>query len=379
MNIAIDVSQIVYEGTGVARYTRDLVENLLREDRENTYLLWGATWGQQQQLAAFFHSLSRFPNVMHKILPFPSSMSAFLWNKWHGIPLEYFIHGFDILHTSDWVEPKTRVPKVTTIHDMVVYKYPETSHPLIIKTQQQKLAWVKEESDMVICDSQATMEDVEHILHIEPMRLAVVYPGISAMYVPQSQEAIAKVRSKYGLLDHYALTVGTMEPRKNLVRVIAAFEQFMGHPLIAAKKFPMELVVVGKKGWGGTIPSSKYVKHIGSVPDEDLASLYSGARFFTHASLYEGFGFPILEAFSCNTPVVASGRGSLSELAGTAAVLADPTDVSDIAKQMVKIMVDDELRDHLIRLGRKRAEAFTWQKTAKEMLTLYRKVYRSGV
>jgi len=167
MKIGIDISQIVYEGTGVANYTKNLVESLLKIDKKNEYIF-------------FFASLRKKPPKLPHVRSFkiPPTILEFLWNRLHICPIEWFIGKVDVFFSSDWTQPPTiRAKKVTTIHDLSPWKYPETFHPKIVKVHQRRVKWVKKECDAIICDSQATKKDVIEILRIPEGKLKVIYPG----------------------------------------------------------------------------------------------------------------------------------------------------------------------------------------------------------
>jgi glycosyltransferase involved in cell wall biosynthesis len=175
MKIGIDISQMAYEGTGVAIYTKNLVENLLRIDKKNEYIL-------------FFSSLRRKiknlklkmenDNVKIKKFKIPPTLLDILWNRLHIIPIEWLIGDVDVFITSDWTEPPTRkAKKATILYDLIVYKHPQETDKKIIETQKRKLEWVKKESNLIICISEATKKDAMEILGIEEKRLKVVYPG----------------------------------------------------------------------------------------------------------------------------------------------------------------------------------------------------------
>jgi len=268
--------------------------------------------------------------------------------------------------------PKAK--KITTVHDLAVYKYPEVSHPYIVETQKKRLKWVKKECDKVLADSQSTKEELLNNLNFKEGMVEVVYPGISEKFTPSNAAQIASVKQKYGLYDDYILAVGTIEPRKNLKGVIAAFDRFLAHPLITSRRKPLELVIVGKFGWGEKLPNMKYIKSLGLVAEDDLPALYSGASIFVYPSFYEGFGFPVLEAQSCGCPVVTSSRGSLEEIVGDSALLVDPHLPDDIAVKMTQLFVDADLRKDLIIKGRKNAQKYRWEETAKKVLNIYNKL-----
>ena len=177
MKIGIDVSQIANEGTGVANYTKNLVENLLKIDRKNEYVLFFSSL--RRKLPSFFINELTNSRVKIREFKFPPTLLDFSWNRLHVFPIEWFIGDVDIFITSDWTEPPTRkAKKATILYDLIVYKHPEETDKKIVTTQRRKLAWVKKESDVIFCISQATKKDAMEILGIEEGKLRVVYPGI---------------------------------------------------------------------------------------------------------------------------------------------------------------------------------------------------------
>lgn len=290
------------------------------------------------------------------------------------INLENLVNDIDILHSSDWIQPPTRAKKITTIHDLLVLEYPEVSHPYIVKVQNRRLLWVKRECDLVLTDSVFTKNQVNKILHVDSSRIEIVYPGISDKFKPSDEDSKKYIKQKYGLYDDYVLSVGTLEPRKNIKTVLDAFEKFMKHQLIATRKRPIGLVIVGKSGWREKVDQTKYIKPLGYVEEKDLPFLYSAASLFVYPSLYEGFGFPVLEAMACNCPVITSDRGSLKEIISDAALVVDPFTSEDIAVKMTQVFIDNDLRENLKKKGMENAERFNWDKTARDVLENYRKV-----
>lgn len=176
MNIGIDISQTVYEGTGVADYVRGLVGGLVKHDRKNTYVLFFSNHRMSVHDVGFTIQES---NIQIKQYRIPIRVLEFFWNKLHIFPIEWFVGDVDVFYTSDWVEPPTiRAKKITTIHDLSVLKVPETFDKKIVDVHTRKLAWVKKESEAILCDSESTKKDVIELLGIEKERLHVVYPGI---------------------------------------------------------------------------------------------------------------------------------------------------------------------------------------------------------
>jgi len=191
MKIGIDISQIAYQGTGVANYLSHLVEKLIKTDQKNEYILFFSSL--RQTLGYSFISEFTNPRVKIKKFKFPPLLLDLLWNRLHFIPIEWFIGDVDVFITSDWTEPPVRkAKKVTVLYDLIIYKYPEETHnklefnpfrllisPNIVASQKRRLQWVKKECDEIICISEATKKDAMELLGLDEKKLRVIYPGIS--------------------------------------------------------------------------------------------------------------------------------------------------------------------------------------------------------
>lgn len=178
MRIGIDVSQIAHDRTGVANYVRDLVRSMILNDHENEYVLFFSSFRKNFKFSSL--NLDSIPkNVSVKTFKFPPIFLERIWNKFHHFPIENFIGDVDMFITSDWLEPPTKkAKKATILYDLIIYKYPEETHPRIVSVQKKKLDWVKKESDIIFCISQSTKDDAIKILDIEEKKLKVVYPGV---------------------------------------------------------------------------------------------------------------------------------------------------------------------------------------------------------
>lgn len=372
MKIGIDISQVAYQGTGVASYTRSLVEGFSRIGKDNQYVLFGSSLRNREILRDFTKKFDK--KIFKSRLSFlPPKFLEFLWNKVHLLPIETFTGEVDVFHSSDWLEPPTKnAKKITTIHDLAIYKFPQTFSPRgghdIVKNQKRKLFFVKHYGDLVIAVSQTTKQDAIDILKIPEKKIKVIYEAADPFYFPRQKEEIKAVKDKFQIKGDFFLCVGTREPRKNIDRAIVAFTQL-------AKDLPsFSLIIAGKYGWGEDVNSkpetrNPKIKILGYIEKEDLARLYSGTRAFVYPSRYEGFGLPILEAMACGAPVVTSNIGSMKEIAGGTALLCDPESVESMAEAMVKITKEDlsELRQKsLVRAG-----DFNWDKTALQTLEAY--------
>ncbi len=355
MRIAIDASQIIY-GTGVSVYTRNLIENILLYDKENQYLIFG---GSLRRIGELKTILSKFKaiNFSFKVFPFPPALADIIWNRLHFFRIENLIGKIDVFHSSDWTQPPSNSFKVTTVHDVVPVKYPALSSAKLINNQKLRLEWVRKEVDRIIVPSFSTALDLEDI-GFKREKIRVIPEALDSSFKPVKKREIEKVKQRLRIRGKYLLSVGVNE-RKNTRRIIEALEKIRAETDI-------QLVIVGNSFVN--LPQTPGVIFTGFVSYDILPSLYSGAEALVYPSLYEGFGLPILEAFSCKTPVVTSNLGSMAEVAGRAAVLVDPYDVYSIYEGIRKAILN---RSKLIKLGLKRLKNYSWERTAKETLKVY--------
>lgn len=352
MKIAIDVSQMCYSGTGVGRYVTELTRALLLSNSPHQFILYAGALRQR----GFFSSLKRqspWGRANWKIFPLPPKLAGYAFTD-TSIPFELLVGKVDIVHASDWAQPTARAPIVTTVHDLVFRRYPETVDPLILSRQTRRLAKLAESTAGIIVDSISTKQDLLHYYSIDPSRISVVYPGIEPRFSPQKKSEVDRVKKKYKLPDQFILSLGTQEPRKNLTRLAEA-----------VLPLDLPLVLVGRHGWGD------HTQTLGFVPDADLPALYSASTVFAYPSLYEGFGFPVLEAMASGAPVVTSDISSLPEVAGSAAVLVDPMDTKSIQNGILLAVKNSE---KLIKAGLLQAKKFTWEATARQTLEVYEKI-----
>lgn len=358
MKITIDVSQMAYTGTGVGRYTFELVKALLSLPSPHQFILWAGVRKQR----FYFESLqktepwSRATWVYSHVSP---KLAGMLFN-YSPLHLEYLSGETDLIHLSDWTAPVTRVPTVTTVHDLAFVKYPETVDPLIRHTQSIRLSRTISHGNHIIADSVSTKNDLVEKYQIKESQIDVVYPGISTTYSPVSKEELERVKTKYSLPSRYILSLGTQEPRKNLERLIDA-----------TRTLGLPLVIAGKYGWGKKVGNPQHVTVLGFVAEDDLPALYSSATVFCYPSLYEGFGFPVLEAMACGTPVVTSNISSLPEVTGDAAILVDPMNIESIKSGIEQALTSSE---KMIKKGTQQAKKFSWQNTASQVIKIYEKL-----
>ena len=356
MKIAVDVSPIIYE-TGVSVYTYELVKNLLLYDSQNEYVLFGGSLRGLGELRAKASELKG--NFDTRFVMFPPSVAQVVWNQLHILPVESFIGKVDVFHASDWTQPPTKAFKVTTVHDLTPIKYPRLSHPRIVAAHSKRFMWIKKEVDAVIVPSMATKKDLLD-LDFKEEKIYVIPEAPNPLVKLAKAEQVMELKKRYRISGKYLLAVG-VTPRKNIDRVISAFEKIRAGE-------DLKLVVIGEAKM--KIEQTRGVIFAGHVPFHDLSPFYTGAEALVYPSLYEGFGLPILEAFACGTPVVTSNTSSMREIAQDAAVLVDPYKVESISEGIIKALLQ---KKDLSKKGMIHVKHFTWEKTARMTLEVYKK------
>jgi glycosyltransferase involved in cell wall biosynthesis len=370
MHIGIDASRItVARRTGTERYALDLIRALLAQGAPHTFTLY-----LRAQPAPGLLS-----NGDLRVIPFP--------RLWTHVRLSWELLTTsprpDVLFVPAHVVPLVHpLPAVVTVHDLGYRYFPE-AHPL---GQRLYLDWSTRFSARaathVIADSQATKRDLERFYGLPAEKVTVVYPGRDKSF---RRVDPASVRAKYNLPERYLLHVGTLQPRKNIQRLIEATLHVSSRSIPEGRFTPdVLLVLVGRAGWlsepilAAAQAHPQHVRVLQDVPDDDLPGLYSGAIAFVFPSLYEGFGFPVLEAMACGVPVVCSNTSSLPEVAGDAALQVDPADTPALAAAITRILTEPGLRGSLIAKGLAQIQNFSWEHAARETLAVLEKAGKEG-
>lgn len=371
MHIGIDASRATITArTGTERYSYELIGALARHDRRNRYTLYC------NGIPPTLPPLGS--NVHLRSIPFPR-----LWTHLR-LSLELRHHPPDVLFVPSHVLPLYHPPRsVVTVHDLGYLAFPAT-HTLARRLDLHLTTlWSARTAWRIIAISHATKGDLVSRYAINPQNIYVVYHGLAPQFRPVTdQTVVAAAQARYHIgtcesAPRYLLYVGTVQPRKNLVRLIDAFAEAIdgrtGQPALPGD---LVLVIAGKRGWltetieqrAAQAGIANRVHFTGYVDDADLPALLSGALAFVFPSLYEGFGMPVLEAMACGTPVLTSTTSSLPEVAGDAALLVDPHDTQAIASALARLANDPDLCSDLCTRGLQRAAHFTWQQCASETL-----------
>jgi glycosyltransferase involved in cell wall biosynthesis len=390
MRIGIDYTSAVCQGAGIGRYTRELVRSLLAPDQHNEYRLFAAARGsqtaQQAPVTLPWHTPSNpSSRVRGRLLPLSDQRLSSLWHRFRlPLPVELLTGPIDIFHAPDFTLPPVwRARTLLTIHDLSFLTHPDTSDPLVGRYLRRVVPPSVARADHLLAVSDQTRRDLMQWLAVPEQRVSVVYSGVDPGFERiLDPEQLAAVRARYHLPPRFLLHVGTLQPRKNLVRLIEAYA-LLHQDWPADQPEPPALVLAGGKGWlyneifeaVRRLGLESLVHFPGFVTDADLPALYTLADLFVFPTLYEGFGLPVLEAMACGTPVVCSNTSSLPEIAGDAALLVTPTDTGALAAAMHQFLaLRPDLRARLIAQGQAQAQRFTWEETARQTAALYQKL-----
>ena len=377
MRVALDGQPLLAPLAGVGHYTAELVHALARVDEGHRY---SVLVPRPVRFMLRRAPLAHFPeaNVEMVVPGWPTAIRARIARRLgYDAELGRGLASFDVFHATNHIFPyRVRAARsVVTIHDMTLLLFPEWHPAARLAAMVPALEPAVRRADHVITPSASTRHDVLKLLPVEPERVSVIPEGAAPMFRPQAAADIEAVLRPLGLrAGEYLLFVGTLEPRKNVERLLRAME------LVAPEVGP--LVLAGGHGWNNTLVRRVVerlervgrVRRLGYVPDGQRPTLLAGARAFVYPSLYEGFGLPPLEAMACGTPVLTSGVASLPEVVGDAALFVNPEDVEALAASLARIWHDAALRADLRARGLARARQFTWERTARLTLDVYRTV-----
>jgi glycosyltransferase involved in cell wall biosynthesis len=357
LTIAIDASRTtVAQRTGTENYALQLIRAMLDLDTPHRFVLFF----RDTPPADLFPPRAQ---AERRVIPWPRlwTHTRFAFSLLRVRPDVTFVPA----HTLPFWLPG---PAVVTVHDLGYVYFPE-AHPTLAR---RYLEWSTRHSvrraTRIIADSLATSSDLAAHYGVPESRIKLVYPGVDESLAPVTDpEALAAVRARYRLPERYLLFVGTLQPRKNIARIVQGYAHWR-----AAQSSPdVALVLAGQRGWlfdPDWISGTQGVILPGYVDDADVAALYSGALALVFPTLHEGFGFPVLEAMRCGTPVITSNTSSLPEVAGDAALLVNAREPREIADAIGRLVSDAELRKDLIAKGFQQSGQFTWARAAAQTL-----------
>jgi glycosyltransferase involved in cell wall biosynthesis len=378
MRIGIDYTAAVRQGGGIGRYTRNLIRTLTELNEKNQYkLLVAGGWGQGD-------GQGRWPdNVRICSLPLSDRWLNILWQRLRlPVPVQAITGPLDLFHSPDFVLPPTgRTPAILTVHDLSFLRVPQFFVPGFRDYLEGAVRRSVGRARHILVDSESTRRDLVELLNADAEQVSVIYPGVEASFqLVNNPEELNRVRSRYDLPERFVLGLSTLQPRKNFDGLIKAFGQLLarrrGDPEVAN----LHLVIGGGKGWmyeeilalPARLGLSQRVHFPGFVEEDDLPALYTLADVFAFPSWYEGFGIPVLEAMACCTPVVAAYNSSIPEAVGKAGLMVDAADTDALTDSLAQVICDDDLRERLISAGQEQVERFSWDTSARQLLSLYR-------
>ena len=369
MRIAINCRSFLLKNyTGIGRYAYNLVKSLSFLDYESEYVLYARK------------GLFDFKRALPKV----GGKNFHPCIDWQGQGPAKALKLVDIYHSpSPDRLPDIKAKIIVTVHDRIYKMYPQGHTEETIDATQKYFEEMMERADKIICCSKNTLEDLKKFFPVDERKTAVVYQGVDGKVFhrlgAEEEKEAGRFLEEKGITSSFLLFIGTIEPRKNLSNLIKAFAL-----LKQQKAFDGKLVVAGMKGWMQEHISSMIAQEglgrdvifLGYLSDFELCALYNKTKAFVFPSFYEGFGFPILEAFQCGAAVVTSKSSSCGEVASNGAVLIDPSSPDDIASGIKKILSDERFVSALKEKALRRAQDFSFEKTAQETFKVYQEVYQ---
>ncbi len=371
MSVYFDISAAVHRRAGLGRYAESLARGLLPLLGEELAFFYNREAGIEP-LAGLEHVPSRTVSLGYK----PWRMLVWLGQAGR-VGFNRLLPGARLYHaTEHLLMPLRGIPTVLTVHDLIFRRYPAHHKPLNRTYLNATLPLFCRRAGHIIAVSEQTKRDVMAAYGVPAAKISVIYEAADRRFRPQPPEVVAEVRARYSLPPRYVLFVGTIEPRKNLGRVLAAFERLHREGLTDA------LVIVGKRGWLyddffaqlEASPAREAVIFPGFVPDADLPAIYAGSQAVAFPSEFEGFGLPVLEGMASGAPVICSNTSSLPEVAGDAALLVDPLDTDALAAALRRVLADPALAADLRSRGYAQAARFSWPRAAQETVAVYERL-----
>jgi glycosyltransferase involved in cell wall biosynthesis len=314
--------------------------------------------------------------MTHRHVPFPTRGVYALWTAFGHPKVDSLLGGVEVYHATNYFLPPTRsARRVLSVHDVAFLAVPDLTSPKITGIFSRSIRRFAHEADAVLTCSESTKSDLVRFLEVEPAKIRVTPYAVDEDFTPMEPEAAAAHLAKaYGIHGPFLLFVSTLEPRKNVPVLLQAFGRLV-------RELPHQLVLVGAIGWRADavfetlkrLELSDRVVHVGYVKSHaELPAFYCAADAFVFPTLYEGFGFPILEAMRCGCPVITCRNSSVPEVAGEAALYVDAEDVEGIAASVRRTLEDKALREMLVARGREQAQRFSWDRCAEMTLAVYR-------
>ncbi|MDJ0781173.1 MAG: glycosyltransferase family 1 protein [Desulfosarcinaceae bacterium] len=378
IHVAMDAKRFFRNTSGLGRYSRTLVNALLAPDFDDQLRL---TLFKPPGECAFAPPRSARVATITAQQRLGGDLGNALW-RFHRLPKLLDQGDYGLFHGPSHVLPNcTTCPMVVTMLDLIFLRYPQYFRTWDRNYYRYIFRKSAQRADHIISISQATKRDLVDRFDIPEEKITVIYPAFDDVFIPLKPARLAKIRQTYHLPEIYLLYVGTIEPRKNILRTAQAFDR-----LLADGRIPPESVflIVGSKGWFykeilrgiAALRHQERIRLTGPIYEMDLAGVYQLATAMAYPSEFEGFGYPVLEAMRLGTPVLTGKVSSLPEAGGKAAILVDPTSVEEIANGIERLLTDADLRRRCIDRGYRHADRFSPRSMAAQTLSVYRRFSR---
>lgn len=314
-----------------------------------------------------------FADNVKPVVLFPQARHPFLWMLWFEVSVAKWLNKNKpdlFLSTDGYGCLRTEVPQVLVMHDLAFEHFKEHVPFIARQYYQYYMPKFAHKAKRIATVSEFSKSDISKLYGIKPSLIDVVYNGAKEVYKPVGLEVQLKTKQRIADGNDYFVYVGSIHPRKNVARMLLAFEAFKHHT-----NSPMQMIIVGRKAWDykdvdDALAKMKYrdaVKFLGHVEPEELGEIVASAFAMVYVSLFEGFGIPIIEAMSCNVPVITSNLSSMPEAAGDAAILVDPVSTNEITDAMVRIVSNTKVYDGLVERGKEQVKKFTWNLSAEKL------------
>lgn len=376
MRIGLDGYPLSEPRTGVGHYTLELALALARIAPSDQFeLVSPAPFEPAARIEIDGANLTNLHTTSLKA----SSIRGHWWSL--GLPLYARKAAFDIFHGTNYEVPLWKKSRsVVTIHDLSALLHPEKHRSRMVRRARLRLPLVVRIANMIVTPTESIRREVCKHLRVNPNKVVAIPLAARARFQPIPQAQTIEIRKRLGVEDDFLLFVGTLEPRKNLLTLLKAFEQILAHSQLRP-----QLVIAGGEGWlmedlFAFIKKTGLSDRLcltGYLNDEELCALYSSCKVFIYPSVYEGFGLPPLEAMACGAPVIAGRIPTLQETLGSAAHLVEPLDVPALARSIIDLLEDDDRRNGLASAGRQRASEFSWERTARLTLDVYERLLKT--
>lgn len=378
MNIILNRQSLQYPLTGIGWYTWHLLHGLHAHELVNQVICIPALKSNENILIPKNLLINPIFNKIIKKIPGSYTIINYCRNKNFKKKTQYRFKDDFIYHEPCYIFRPYLGKKICTVHDLSYIHYPDYHPSQRVKLLTRHLPHSLATADHIITGSDFIRNEIINLFNVSETRITRIYHGVSARFKPRSFFEIKAILEKFGLSKKkYLLSVATLEPRKNLERLILSFKKLSPQQ---RKQFP--LVLVGIKGWKnyklqrliGALVQDKHLYYLGYISEKNLPYLYSGAFGFIYLSIYEGFGLPLLEAMASGVPILAANRPCITEIVGDAVLLADPFNIRDIFLNLCQLLYNNKLREQLKQQGINRADKFSWTKCIDDTVNVYKKV-----